>query len=246
MPEKISVLIVDDDEMMCKTLSDVLIKKGYDCLFVESGFKAMEKLKERPFDVVLMDIKMPVMDGVSTYKELKKIRPETKVIMMTAFSVDELIKEALEQGAYAVVKKPLDIDKIVNMIERYSKDGALLMVVDDDPETCKTMKDILEKKGFPTSTASSGEEAIQIAKQRPQDILFIDMKLPALNGLETYLAIKEFNPKVVAIIMTAYRYECEDLIKQALKNGAYACLYKPFDMDEVLKLVEEISRKKKA
>ena len=66
-----------------------------------------------------------------------------------------------------------------------------------------------------------------------------------VNGLETYLAIKEFNPKVVAIIMTAYRYECEDLIKQALKNGAYACFYKPFDMDEVLKLVEEISKRKK-
>src|SRR3990167_881188 len=245
MPEKTSVLIVDDDEMMCKTLADVLTKKGYDCLSVESGLKAIEKLRQKPFDVVLMDIKMPVMDGVATYKELKKIRPETKVIMMTAFSLEELIKEALKEGAYAVVKKPLDIDKIVSMIERSSKDGALIMVVDDDPQTCKTMKDILEKKGFPTATAASGEEAIQIAKQRPQDILFIDMKLPALNGLETYLAIKKINPKVIATMMTAHRYEFQDLLQIAIKDGAYACLYKPFDMQEVLKLVEEIEKIKK-
>lgn len=245
MAEKTSVLIVDDDEMMCKTLADVLSKKGYDCLAVESGLKAAEKLRQRPFDVVLMDIKMPVMDGVATYKELKKLRPETKVIMMTAFSLEELIKEALKEGAYGVVKKPLDIDQIVNMIGRHIQDGALLMVVDDDPQICKTMKDILEKKGFPTSTAASGEEAIQIAKQRPQDILFIDMKLPALNGLETYLGIKKINPKVIAIMMTAYRYEFQDLLQIAIKNGAYACFYKPFDMQEVLKLVEEIEKIKK-
>jgi DNA-binding NtrC family response regulator len=105
------------------------------------------------------------------------------------------------------------------------------------------MKSVFEKKGYGVTTCATGEEAISLAKERPQDILFIDMKLPVLNGLETYLEIKKINPKVVAVIMTAYRHEVDELMEQAVKNGAYACLYKPFDMDEALKIINEIHKR---
>jgi DNA-binding NtrC family response regulator len=73
------------------------------------------------------------------------------------------------------------------------------------------------------------------------------MKLPTINGLETYLTIKEVNQEAVAIMMTAYRQEVADQVKEALSNDAYACLYKPLDMAEVLRLVDDIrERKQKA
>ena len=77
------------------------------------------------------------------------------------------------------------------------------------------------------------------------DILFIDMKLPTLNGLETYLAIREIATEAVAVIMTAYRQEMADLVDGALRKGAYACLYKPLDVEEVLRLVEGVSEQKR-
>ncbi len=83
-----------------------------------------------------------------------------------------------------------------------------------------------------------------MAKEAVYDVIFIDMKLPTINGLETYLRIKEINPKVVAIMITAYRQEVTDLVEEALKNDAYTCLYKPFDMSKLLKLVDEIWEKK--
>ena len=70
--------------------------------------------------------------------------------------------------------------------------------------------------------------------------MFIDMKLPTINGLETYLAIKEINPEAAAIMMTVYRQEMAGLVEEALKNDAYTCLYKPLEMEDVLKLVHEI------
>jgi DNA-binding NtrC family response regulator len=70
------------------------------------------------------------------------------------------------------------------------------------------------------------------------------MKLPTINGLETYLAIREINPQAVAIMMTAYRQEMVDLVEAALQNHAYTCLYKPLAMEELLRLVDEIGARR--
>lgn len=244
MPDQTSVLIVDDDSNFGNILSKILEKKGYTTTTAESGLRAIDLVKARPFDVILMDIKMPVMNGVEAYKHIKQIRPSAIVIFMTAFSVEDLIKEAIKEGAYAVIKKPFDIDTVVNMIEK-SRDGALLTVVDDDPNIGKTMKNVLEKKGYSITTCLTGEEAIALAKDRPRDIFFIDMKLPVFNGLETYLEIKKVNPKAVVVMMTAYRQEVDELVRQSIEEGAYACLYKPFDMDKAIKIIEAIFTKKK-
>ncbi|MDD5129429.1 MAG: response regulator [Candidatus Omnitrophica bacterium] len=242
MPEKTSVLIVDDDVNFCNTLAKILKRKGYATTTAENGQRALELVKERLFDVILMDVKMPVMSGLEAYKEIRQIRPSAVVIFMTAFSIEDLIKDAIKDGAYAAIKKPFDIDTIVNMIEK-SKNGALLVIADDDPNMGKTMKSCLEQKGYSTITCLTGEEAVDLAKDRSRDIFFIDMKLPALNGLETYLEIRKVNPAAVVVIMTAYRQEMDELVRQTIEKGAYTCLYKPFDMGEAIKIIEEICNK---
>ena len=246
MGEKASILIVDDNISLCKTISFVLGRKGYAVTTAEDGPEAIERVKENPFDMIFMDIKMPLMDGVETYRRIKKIRPEAVVMMMTAYAVEELVQEALQEGAYGITYKPLDIERMVAVIEEAgkAKEGALILVVDDDPGTCITLKNVLIKKGYQVSIAYAGEEAIAMAQEAAHDVIFIDVKLPTINGLETYLAIREINPEAVAIMMTAYRQEAADLVEEALKNSAYTCLYKPFEMEELLKLVEGIWERK--
>ena len=246
MKKKASVLIVDDNTGLCKTLSFVLGRKGYAVTTANDGAEAIAIVEERPFDIIFMDVIMPFMNGVETYERMKVIRPEAMVVMMTAYAVEDMVQEALEKGAYDVIYKPLDIEKVVALIERAreSRQGFLILVVDDDPGTCISLKNVLSQKGYRVGVAHTGEEAIAMAKKKAYDIIFIDMKLPTINGLETYLAIKEINPEVVAIMMTAYRQEVADLVKEALHNQAYTCLYKPLDTKEVLRLVKEIERRK--
>jgi two-component system response regulator HydG len=246
MEEKASILIVDDNISLCKTMSFVLGRKGYAVTTAKDGPEAIERVRKNPFDMIFMDIKMSPMNGVETYRRVKKIRPEAVVMMMTAYAVEELVQKALQEGAYGITYKPLNIERMVAVIEeaREAKEGALILVVDDDPQTCITLRNILIKRGYEVGIAHTGEEAIAMAQERAYDIVFIDVKLPTINGLETYLAIKEINPEAVAIVMTAYRQEVADLVEEALKNHAYTCLYKPFDMEEVLKLVEEIWERK--
>ena len=246
MGDKPCILIADDNINFCKTMSFVLERKGYAVTTAKDGPGAIQKVKERSFDVIFMDIKMPLMDGVQTYKRIKEIRPQAVVVMMTAYSVEDLVQEALREGAYGIIYKPLDIERVIALIEevRQAKRGALVLVVDDHPETCITLKNILIKKHYEVGIALSGEEAITMVRENAYDVIFIDMKLPTINGLETYLTIKETNPEAVVIMMTAYRQEMGELIEEALNNSAYACLYKPFDMEEVLGLVNEIRERR--
>jgi two-component system response regulator HydG len=249
MQEKASILIADDNISLCRTMSFVLEGKGYVVTTSQDGLEAIERVKEKSFDMIFMDIKMPLMDGVETYRSIKQIRPEAVVVMMTGYSVEDLVEEALREGAYGIIYKPLDIEKVVALIEevREAKRGVLVLVVDDHPETCITLRNILIKKNYQVGMAHTGEEAITMAQERAYDIIFIDMKLPTINGLEAYLAIKESNPEAVVIMMTAYRQEMAELVEEALNNSAYACLYKPFNMEEVLRLVGELwKRKQKA
>lgn len=243
MAERTSILIVDDDVNFVKSIAKILALKGYETVTADSGACALDLLKSRAFDIVLMDIKMPVMNGVDTFRKMKAARPDTVAILMTAFSVDDLIRDALKEGCYAVVRKPFDIDSVVNMIEK-AKNGILIAVVDDDPNICESMKRILEKKGYSVTSCLSGEEVIALAKERIYDVFFLDMKLPVLNGLETYLEIRKINAKAVVVVMTAYRQEMEDLVKAAVSKGAYTCLYKPFDMNEAVNIIDRIAAKK--
>ncbi len=112
MVKKCSVLIVDDEPGMTETLSDIFLEMGHDVAVAADGFEAIKMVRKRSFDLALIDIKMPGMNGVEAFREIKAICPSIKVVMMTAFALDELIEEARSLGAVDVFIKPLQIDKM--------------------------------------------------------------------------------------------------------------------------------------
>jgi len=116
-----SVLIVDDNTELCETLADILEMAGFDVESAKGGEEGIKRVKERFFDVVLMDIKLPGMNGVEAFKGIKKISPKTRAIMMTAYAVEELIKEALNECAFTVLYKPFEMDKLLDLIEGAKK-----------------------------------------------------------------------------------------------------------------------------
>ena len=112
-----NILLVDDQVGMVETLSDILKERGYNITIANDGREAIERAKETQFSLALIDIKLPGINGVETFKEIKKINPEIAVIMMTAYSVDDLIRESIAEGAYATIYKPFDPERILKIIE---------------------------------------------------------------------------------------------------------------------------------
>jgi DNA-binding NtrC family response regulator len=237
--EQTNILVVDYLKSIRLTLGGILEDKGHNVVTVEDGYQAIEAVRKTHFDAIFMDIKMPGINGVQTFRELKKIDPRAAVIMMTAYSVENLVKEALEEGAYTIVYKPFDIEKIISLIDNLLGEKTLILVVDDQFGDRETLKTTLEDRGYRVATATDGLEAIQMVRESHYDIIFLDIKMPGINGIETFERVKEIDPRASVIMMTGYT--AEDLVEKAISVGAYTCIHKPFDMEKVLSIVETIA-----
>lgn len=239
------ILIVDDDTDLARSLALIFKRKGFVPSIAADGLSALAQVEATPFDVVLMDIRMPGLDGIETYQRIKQIHPDLAVILMTGFAPEERAQTGLREGALAVLTKPLDLDHLVKLIEdAIAHHHALALVVDDYPESCVLLTRILQRKGYTIACVETGEQAVARVKERQYDVIFLDLKLPAMNGLQTYQAIRALDARVAVVMMTGYRAETDALVQAALQQSAYACLYKPFSAEQVLALIDELQKTK--
>ncbi|MCK5218240.1 response regulator [bacterium] len=118
MARKVKLLIVDDNQDLCESLLDILELKGYEVMTVFNGYQAIAAVKKEQFNLVLMDVKMPGINGIDTLKILKKISPGLKVIMITAFADDVFYRAGLQNGDFEVVRKPLNIERFLALLKK--------------------------------------------------------------------------------------------------------------------------------
>jgi DNA-binding NtrC family response regulator len=111
------MMIVDDEERFLSTMKKLLAKKGYDVVTAPSGAEALEIMSVQNIHVVILDVKMPGMDGNETLREIKKRFPLTEVIMLTGHATMESAVEGLKSGAMDYLMKPADLDEIIKKAE---------------------------------------------------------------------------------------------------------------------------------
>lgn len=211
MARDIRVLMVDDEAQFLATASKVLSRRGYVTTVAESGEAAIETLKTSPQDVVIMDIKMPGMDGDKALAELKKINPDVKVIMLTGHGGEDLAKESLKQGAFYYLNKPCEIEllasKIDDAYEAIQKDvkeeknaGDIMIPIEAyttiDPDS--TIKEGIEKLkhsfeyGLSTSRIMETGHRSILVLDKPQELVGTLSILDLIRALRpTYLSIPE-------------------------------------------------------
>ena len=124
--KKLSILIVEDGQIQREMLRDFLRKEGHAVAEAETGEKALAEVRSAYFDLLLMDYKMPGMNGLQVLQEVKKFNPELDVIMMTAYGTIETAVEAMKAGAVDYVTKPIDLDELLMHVNRISERRILL------------------------------------------------------------------------------------------------------------------------
>ena len=113
-----------------------------------------------------------------------------------------------------------------------------ILVVDDDLRIVKTTCDILRIKGHEPLAAHSGEEGVEKVRNDRPDCVLMDIKMPGISGVESMKRMQEIVPGLPVVLVSAYA--AEDLIAEAKRSGAYACLYKPLEMDNLFQVLEGI------
>ncbi len=118
MHEKINILVIDDAPGMRMALAGILEYAGYHVVMAEDGYHGVNAARKLNFSVAFIDVRMPGMDGCTTYKEVKKINPNTHVIMMTGLDSDQCLDRVVSQGAFACISKPFDGAELLQLVDR--------------------------------------------------------------------------------------------------------------------------------
>ena len=116
-----SILILDDEPIVCKRLKSALEKRGYEVEIFFRSSEAFKRIAERDFDIVITDLKMEGLDGMTFLTEVKKRSPRTEVIVITGFATMETAKESFQKGVFDFLAKPFKLGEIQDAVERAEK-----------------------------------------------------------------------------------------------------------------------------
>jgi diguanylate cyclase (GGDEF)-like protein len=235
----LSIIVVDDDVNFLSTLSDILRSHNWSVDVADSGIKAIEMVKQKHYDIAFLDVNMPGIDGIETFSQIKKIRPDMVTFMITGETLEK-VQGLVGKGVSSIMQKPVDVNKIidtVSQLEKGKKDEVIL-IVDDNEDDRNMLSDILTKKGFRVMAAKTGFEAIEHVRSDKFDVILLDIKLPDMDGITVLEKIKEIKPSSGIIAITGY--SLDGVIENIINKGAYTCFLKPFDVEMLLNDVNYI------
>ena len=236
------VLVVDDEPNMRVTLRDILQHEGYEVMVAATGEEAVRMCSEQVFSFVLLDLRMPGMDGVETFRQIRKLQSGIRVIMMSAYSIDAQKDEALNEGAIAFLSKPLALDQLMKLVGEI-KDAAVLVVEPEEP-TATLLYDNLREQGYRVTVTGSPNDALELATQIRFDFIFIEVELSEMNGLELYLAFKKAKLDPIVIMICSEKDEFQALAKEAVKRTAYTIINKPLDVGQVQSTIDRVTKQR--
>ncbi|MFA5356917.1 MAG: response regulator [Candidatus Omnitrophota bacterium] len=241
---KIKVLVVDDERIVRDFFKRLLSILGLEVSDAEDGYKAIDMVKKDKFDLFFLDVRMPGMDGLETYRQIRKINTEAMVVMITGYAVEEILEQAQKEGVYSAIRKPFDINQIKDVLEKVGQEkaGGLLniLVVDDEEVVLNFFSTLLKGKNLKYKFARNGKEAAALAAEERFDLVFLDLVLKEESGLEVYEQIKKIIPKAQIVLITGYPQKAEEIKGKIELAG---CLYKPFDIDSIVGYIEKIKAK---
>ncbi len=247
-------LVVDDNQLERELIGSILSSWGACPILCENGQEAIDLAKNQPFDYLIIDWKMPGIDGIDVIKILQKKLKATfpKVIMVTAYNKEKLLQAALLRDVQLdkILHKPVTpsvlfnsitetdmIDKLEgNTSDRCFFAGGKVLVVEDNEINQLVARDLLESFGLDVSMADNGKEAVKKVKNGSYDLILMDLQMPIMDGFEATRKIREFNRDIPIFALSAAVMEHDKEL--TIAAGMNDHLAKPINVDELQRLLE--------
>lgn len=248
MNQGTKVLIVEDEEKTRQLMIDTLSALGYNTFGARDGEEALTLLDQQKMDLVITDIKMPRLNGLSLLESIKAKDANLPVLLITGYNFNYTMEQALQKGADGFLAKPFRIRKIEEAMENllgHKKSGdekksslKRILVVDDDEVLRNMLIDTLSSLDYQPIPAEDGERAWQILQQDSFDLVITDIKMPHMDGISLMKKIKEKDLKTPVIMITAYSSAYPE--DKAFIEGADGYLAKPFRIEKIDELMRNL------
>ena len=263
---EMSVLVIDDDRIACDHAQVVLGQLGISCDLALCGKDAVEMVKMRharreDYNLILVDWKMPGMDGVETTRQIRAIvGHDTPIIILTSYSWEDIEEDARRAGVDTFVAKPLFAGSVMDEFrEAFKKknaktvaktadlNGRRVLLAEDVAVNAEIMMMVLSMREMQVDHAENGRIAVEMfAGHEPgyYDAILMDMRMPEMDGLEATRTIREMDRKdakeIPIIALTANAFD-ED-VQRSMQAGLNAHLSKPVEPDALFQTLEELIR----
>jgi len=216
--DKRTVLIVEDDLKFAKIVLDFARDKGFKGIVINQGDQAMEYVEAFEPYAIILDMKLPGLDGWSVLSQLKASQyAHIPVHIMSGLDKKKL---GLQLGAVDYLVKPVDADQLSKTFDRISNEKSKvnsLLIIEDDEGQNMAIRELVEQKNIKTTSAFNGKEAMDFLKENETDLIILDQGLPDSNGIDLMDEIRGLHPEVPVILFTG-----NDLSKQELSRiGKY-------------------------
>lgn len=233
-------LIVDDNRALAEGLAEILESTGYEVRLFDDPERAARECSAVPFDVALLDMRMPGMDGVTLQQRLKAEHPQARFVLMTAYADDQRIAQGVASGVCAVLTKPVPLDQLFAALGDQQPREVLL--VEDDLAFAQVLSEALAADGYRCTRAGDAREARLLLHEQAERgasfaLALIDVRLPDGSGTELARELGAA-AKLPSLLMTGWDVE-------PVKQGGGAqpqVLVKPFSVDRLLSALAELRR----
>ena len=229
------ILVVDDDHDNALSLGELFELEGHAVKVVHTGEDAIAAYASETFDIAFMDVMMPGKNGVESFLEIRRRRPGAKVYMMTGFSVEQLLRQATDNGALGVLSKPIDLKKVLGVLADIGSNG-IVVVAEDDPDFGPRLERMIRGSGRSCQLVHDGGEVIGNS-----NILIFDLKAPLIKGMEIYRDLRKEGRNAPSIIITASGPDYHDTLEAMRDVAVTGILTKPFDPVALLGRLEHLA-----
>lgn len=235
-----SILVVDDEADLCQNLADILGDFNYRVDTALNGTEALALVRQKRFDVALLDLQMPGMDGLTLYREIRRLQPDMVALIVTAYASGRTADDALLAGAWQVLSKPLDLSRLLSLMDDATSQP-LVLVVDDDESLCDNLWDLLRGRNLRVCVAHSEQQALSRLRDCAYQVVLVDLKLPGGDGRNVLMVIRDRYPEARAVLITAHGTEFANDDSVLLATPDAVC-HKPFDIRRLLDTVDRLAR----
>ncbi|WP_418725776.1 response regulator, partial [Dysosmobacter sp.] len=259
------MLVADDDEQLCRSAADSLRDMGVRAEWALSGPQAIDMARERhrqgrDYQVILLDWKIPGMDGIETARRLRAaIGDHVPILLISAYDWSDIEDQARQAGISGFLSKPLFRSTLYHGLLRFAGDeaarpeepqetgrdfsGVRILLAEDNELNWEIANELLTAQGFRLDWAENGQKCVELfesAEAGTYDLILMDLRMPVMNGYDATRAIRALDrpdARTIPIIaMTADAFS-ED-IHRCLECGMDAHIAKPLDMRELLRLLQ--------
>ncbi len=236
---QLNILIIDDNKDLADGLAMVLEEESYQASIAYNGTDGLKKFNNGHFDIVFLDVKLPDTNGIEIFQEINRKSPETQIIMMTGYRIEQVIAETINNGDVEILRKPLQINHVLKTLNDI-KNESIILIADDDADFSENLSEHLTDHGMTNILANNSRDAIDAVLSNPIDVLILDLRMPIINGLNVYMKLKQQGRAVNTIIVTGYSDEDSETIDVLRSTSVTGCLFKPLTPDEMLHTINKI------